>query len=109
MKKIRSAILGYLAANAIGRVFMIRRVQASFATRCDWQTERRYGGGYLLNWGPHIVDPPIVLMNRRVVSVFGRFGRIINPGDVEDAFLAVLTRVFDAIRRSSDENRLITL
>jgi len=35
--------------NAIGNVFLARRAVCSFATRCDWQTERRYGGGYVLN------------------------------------------------------------
>ena len=74
----------------IGNVFLVRRVVASFGTRCDWQTERRYGGGYLLNWGPHIVDPPVVLMNSRVTSVYGRMKQVINPGDVEDVFYAAM-------------------
>lgn len=80
-----------LAEQAIGRVFMIRRVQSSFASRSDWQTERRYGGGYLLNWGPHIVDPPLVLMGSHVASVFGRLQQVFNSGNVEDVFLAILT------------------
>ena len=33
---------------AIGRVFQIRRAVCGFSIRNDWQTERRYGGGYLL-------------------------------------------------------------
>jgi scyllo-inositol 2-dehydrogenase (NADP+) len=70
---------------------MIRRIERSFATRNDWQTERKYGGGYLLNWGPHIVDPPLILMNSRPKSVYGRLKQTINPGDVEDVFVAVMT------------------
>ncbi len=77
--------------DAIGRVFLIRRIVSSFGTRNDWQTERRYAGGYLLNWGPHIVDPPCVLTGRNVKSVFGRLRQTINPGDVEDLFFAMLT------------------
>jgi predicted dehydrogenase len=80
-----------LAENAIGKVFFIRRVVSSFGTRSDWQTERRYGGGYLLNWGPHIVDPPLVLMGSPAKSVYGRMKQTINPGDTEDLFMAVLT------------------
>jgi len=80
-----------VAEDAIGRVFLVRRAVSSFGTRCDWQTERRFGGGYLLNWGPHIVDPPLVLAGAPVRSVYGRLRQTINPGDVEDLFLAVLT------------------
>ena len=76
---------------AIGTVFLIRRVGGSFATRNDWQTERRYGGGYLLNWGPHIVDTPIQLLGSPVKSVYGRLKQTINPGDVEDLFMGILT------------------
>lgn len=79
-----------LKDKVIGNVFMIRRAVSTFATRNDWQTERRYGGGYLLNWGPHIVDTPIVLKGSRVSSVYGRMKQTINPGDVEDVFLAVM-------------------
>jgi predicted dehydrogenase len=76
---------------AIGNVFLIRRVVSSFRTRCDWQTERKHGGGYLLNWGPHIIDPPIILMRSRVAFVYGRLKQTINPGDTEDLFFALLT------------------
>lgn len=80
-----------LAEDVIGNVFLVRRTVHSFGTRCDWQTERRFGGGYLLNWGPHIVDPPIVLLGSPVKSVYARMKQVINPGDVEDVFFAVLT------------------
>ncbi len=80
-----------VAERAIGKAFLVRRAVCSFATRCDWQTERRFGGGYLLNWGAHIIDPPVVLMNSPVQSVYGRLKQTINPGDVEDMFLALLT------------------
>jgi len=79
-----------MAEGVIGNVFLIRRAVCSFGTRCDWQTEKQYGGGYLLNWGPHIVDPPVVLMGSPVKSVYGRLKQTINPGDVEDMFLAIM-------------------
>lgn len=80
-----------MAEGAIGKVFMIRRVVSSFATRCDWQTERRFAGGYVMNWGAHIVDPPALLMNSRVESVYGKMRQTINPGDTEDLFMAIMT------------------
>jgi len=79
-----------LAETAIGNVFLVRRVVCDFGTRNDWQTQRRYGGGYLLNWGPHIVDPPVVLMGGKVESVYARMKQTINPGDAEDVFFAVI-------------------
>ncbi|HEO72458.1 MAG TPA: Gfo/Idh/MocA family oxidoreductase, partial [Candidatus Hydrogenedentes bacterium] len=79
-----------MAERAIGNVFLVRRSVHSFGTRNDWQTERRCGGGYLLNWGPHIIDPPVLLMGSRVESVYARMKQTINPGDVEDVFFAVL-------------------
>jgi predicted dehydrogenase len=80
-----------LAEDAIGKVFLVRRIVSNFATRSDWQTERRYGGGYLLNWGPHIVDPPLVLMRSPASSVYAQMRRILNPGDTEDLFMATIT------------------
>jgi len=80
-----------MSEKAIGDVFLVRRAVACFGSRNDWQTERRFGGGYLLNWGPHIVDPPLVLIGSPVRSVFAQMRQTINPGDVEDVFLATLT------------------
>jgi len=78
-------------AGTIGNVFFIRHSVCSFGTRSDWQIERQYGGGYLLNWGPHIVDPPMQVLGSPVRSVFGRMKQTINPGDVEDVFFGLLT------------------
>ena len=80
-----------VAAGTIGKVFLIRRVVSSFSRRNDWQTERQFGGGYLLNWGPHIVDSAVLLKDIPVKSVYGGLRQNINPGDTEDLFLAVLT------------------
>ena len=79
-----------LSENAIGNVFIVRRAVCSFGTRNDWQMRRKHGGGYLLNWGAHIVDPPVVLLDSPVTSVYGRMKQTINPGDAEDVFLAIL-------------------
>lgn len=75
-------------SGAIGDVFLIRRYIAQFWRRNDWQTLARYGGGYLLNWGMHIVQPILDLVSSPVRRVFGQMQRTVNPGDVEDNFLA---------------------
>ncbi len=80
-----------LSENTIGNVFLVRRSVTCFRTRSDWQTERRYGGGYLLNWGPHIIDAPIQLLGSPVKTVYASMRQVINPNDGEDLFLAVMT------------------
>jgi predicted dehydrogenase len=77
--------------NVIGNIFCVRRTVSSFGTRNDWQTERRFGGGYLLNWGPHIIDPPRLLFNQKIHSIYAQMRQTINPGDAEDVFFAVMT------------------
>ena len=79
-----------IATGIIGKVFMIRRREFNFGIRHDWQTQQKYGGGYLLNWGPHIVDQAIQLSGETVKSVYAQLRQVINPGDVEDTFNAQL-------------------
>ncbi len=80
-----------ITEGAVGKVFLLRRSVAAFGLRRDWQTERRHGGGYLLNWGPHIVDLALLLGGAPVRSVYGRMNQIMNPGDTEDLFFALIT------------------
>jgi scyllo-inositol 2-dehydrogenase (NADP+) len=79
-----------VASGKIGKVFQVKRSEFSFGVRNDWQTLKQYGGGYLLNWGPHLVDQPVQLIGERVTSVYGEMKQINNPGDVEDVFYAVM-------------------
>jgi scyllo-inositol 2-dehydrogenase (NADP+) len=77
-----------MESGEIGKVFCIRRAQFGFSRRNDWQTETKYGGGILLNWGPHLVDIPLLLAGGEVVSVYGKLKQIMNPNDAEDTFQA---------------------
>jgi len=82
-----------VGAGTIGQVFCVRRAVFGFGIRNDWQTESRYGGGYVLNWGPHIVDTAVLLAGSPVQSVYGWTKQVNDPGDVEDVFFAVLRLV----------------
>lgn len=86
-----SSLQEIVASGIIGEVFMVRRSFPSFGKRCDWQTEKAFGGGYLLNWGPHLIDQPVQLVGERVASVYGVTKQVLNPGDAEDLFFAVMT------------------
>lgn len=78
-------------AGTIGKVTEIHRSVHSFATRCDWQTELKYGGGYILNWGPHLIDQPIQLTNGKVKCVWADVKQLINPNDGEDDYTIITT------------------
>ena len=84
------AVSDLLAKKVIGKIFLIRRYHSDFRYRDDWQTETQFGGGYLLNWGMHIIQPVVGLAKSRVKRVFGQLQQTINPGDADDNFLAVL-------------------
>jgi len=84
-------------SGVIGKVFQVRRCQYLFSVRYDWQTQKKYGGGYLLNWGPHLIDQPIQLVGSPVKSVYAEMRQIINPGDVEDVFYAVMKTEDDVV------------
>lgn len=85
-QKIKSLILEKI----IGDVFTIRRYVTQFWRRSDWQTEQRFGGGYLLNWGAHIVQPMLDLADSPPKRVFGQLQQVINPGDADDNFLTII-------------------
>lgn len=79
-----------ISSGVIGRVFQVRRSTFTFGIRHDWQTLKECGGGYLLNWGPHLVDQPVQLVGKKIKSVYAHLKQVINPGDVEDVFFAVM-------------------
>jgi len=80
-----------LAQGIIGKVFQIRRKESNFSIRYDWQTENKYAGGTVLNWGPHLIEPPLFLSGGKIQSVYAHTRQILNPGDAEDNFMIVLT------------------
>ena len=83
-------ITDLLSKKLIGDIFLIRRYYSDFRYRTDWQTEKCYGGGYLLNWGMHLIQPVISLAQSPTKRVFGQLQQAINPGDADDNFMAVM-------------------
>lgn len=75
----------------IGEVFCVRRSVFGFATRDDWQTMKEFGGGILLNWGPHLIDIPVTVGGGKPVAVYGNCSQLLNGGDAEDNYFAVIT------------------
>lgn len=84
-KKIREVI----ASGVLGDIVHIRSVWGGFARRWDWQTLQEFGGGNLMNTGPHPMDHAIMLFGDKQPKVFCKM-KSIQPfgGDAED-FCAV--------------------
>ena len=73
-----------LSSGILGDVFYVKRAAGSFNYRNDWQTIKKYGGGQLLNWGPHLVDQALRLCGGDYERMFAVIRRCIAKGDAED-------------------------
>ncbi len=80
-----------MASGVLGEVYEIKLVRASYARRDDWQTLKRFGGGLLLNWGPHIVDHMLRLLDAPVKSQWSDLKHVAAVGDAEDHLKIILT------------------
>lgn len=80
-----------MASGLLGEVQEVKLARVGFARRDDWQTLIRFGGGQLLNWGPHIVDHAVQFLDSPVKSIWGNLKRIAAVGDAEDHLKIVLT------------------
>ncbi len=75
-----------MRSGKLGKVFEINIRQLSFQRRDDWQTINEFGGGQLLNWGPHIIDHSLRLLESPVASQTGSLMLTAAGGDCEDHF-----------------------
>lgn len=73
-----------VASGVLGEVYEIKLRRHSYQRRRDWQTIRAYGGGQLLNWGPHIVDHGLQFLGGRAGDLWSDLKRIAAAGDAED-------------------------
>ncbi|HOK56321.1 MAG TPA: Gfo/Idh/MocA family oxidoreductase [bacterium] len=75
----------------IGRVVLIKMLQHSFGRRWDWQTLKKYGGGLLNNWGPHIIDQALQLFgDKEEPEIFCHMEKTLTLGDTEDHIKIIL-------------------
>ena len=82
-----------IESGILGDVYYIKRSEGSFSYRRDWQTLSQYGGGQLLNWGPHLVDQSLRFAGgdyKRMMSVICQVNA---AGDCEDVVRATMVGV----------------
>ena len=71
----------------LGEVFSIEsRVQGSHGIPGDWRKEKEHGGGMLLDWGVHLIDQILQMLDgKKIERLYCRFDHITNY-EVDDGF-----------------------
>ena len=59
-------------------------------TANPWRIKAQFGGGMLLDWGPHLVDQMLVLMKKDPTAVYGVLQKGVWSTEVDDSFNATL-------------------
>lgn len=77
----------------LGDVYEIKLTRNQYQRRADWQTIHEYGGGQLLNWGPHIIDHSLRFCGGDYVSLYSNIKQVAAAGDSEDHIKIVFTGV----------------
>lgn len=79
-----------IESGAIGKIYEVRRRASTFGKRYDWQLYKRCGGGYLNNWGPHLLGQVLDLVGEPIVKVYAETKQVIMDGDCEDMFQTIM-------------------
>jgi scyllo-inositol 2-dehydrogenase (NADP+) len=80
-----------LRENALGRVFNIEsRVHGSRGVPGDWRNTARQGGGMVLDWGVHLLDQVLGMVDEDVVATYCTLSHVTND-EVDDGFKVILT------------------
>ena len=79
-----------IQSGLLGDVYEIRLARHGYQRRDDWQTIKKFGGGQLLNWGPHIVDHALQFLESPVASQYSFLKCVAAVGDAEDHLKIVL-------------------
>ena len=73
-----------IKSGKLGEIFEIKLCRHNFQWRADWQTLLDFGGGQLLNWGPHIVDHALQFLESPVREIWSDLKLVAAKGDAED-------------------------
>ena len=75
----------------IGEPYVIEsRVEGSRGMPTGWRTIKKLGGGMMLDWGVHLIDQIMYMIDEKVVNVFCKMYKIQYP-EVDDNFRLTMT------------------
>lgn len=78
-------------AGMIGKPYVIEsRVEGSRGMPSGWRTIKRLGGGMMLDWGVHLIDQLMYMVDEKVISIYCKMFNI-DYTDVEDNFRLTFT------------------
>ena len=82
-------VLRIIDSGILGDVYYVKRSTDNYDIRKDWQTLSQYGGGQLLNWGPHLVDQALVFCGGDYDDMYADTRQVLAAGDCEDVVHAI--------------------
>ena len=85
------AIKSLIASGEIGDTINIEsRIHGSRGIPSDWRCHKQYGGGMILDWGVHLIDQMLLLIDEKVTTVYCEITNI-TTDEVDDGFKLHLT------------------
>ena len=78
-------------SGVIGKPYVIEsRVEGSRGVPAGWRTEKEKGGGMMLDWGVHLIDQIMYMVDEKVTNVFCKMYSINYP-EVDDNLRLTMT------------------
>ena len=75
-----------LDSGTLGKVYTIQSsLYGINGNMHDWHVYRKYGGGMLYDWGVHLIDQLLWMVDSRIVNIFADVRNVINK-EVDDYF-----------------------
>lgn len=79
-----------VSSGALGKVYVIEsRVEGSRGMAWGWRSMKKMGGGSLLDWGVHLIDQLLLILDGKVTDVYCTMNRL-RYKEVEDNFRLVM-------------------
>lgn len=86
-----TAVKSVIDSGILGKIATVKIQFGGFGRRWDWQTSQRYGGGCLLNTGPHPMEQAVDILDLdEMPQVVSRLDKINSYGDAEDFAKVIL-------------------
>jgi len=79
-----------MQSGILGEIYEIKLCRHSYQRRNDWQTIVAEKGGQLNNWGPHIIDHALRLLESPVKDIWADLKNVAALGDAEDHLKIIL-------------------